>query len=150
MRRLLFTFGFVLLGCGGPAPAEESAGTPAVSGGDEAPPPAPPRAEGAIHRAELESVLEAGLGQFLGHVVTEPHLEEGRFVGHRLLELRAPFFEGVDLRPGDTLVRVNGGPIERPEQALEAFEGLRVASELTLDLLRDGEPRQLRFRIDER
>ncbi|MCZ7677262.1 MAG: hypothetical protein M5U28_00130 [Sandaracinaceae bacterium] len=40
-------------------------------------------------------------------------------------------------------------PIERPEEALAAWNALRVASELTIDLLRDGARRQLRFAIAE-
>lgn len=126
-----------------PAPA-----TPAVVA-VEAPPPEPPRRQGAIERAALEQVLAGGLGRFLQHVSTEPHLEEGRFVGFRVTRLVAPYFEGVDLREGDTLVSVNGLPIERPEQALQAWDGLRVASELTLEVLRTGEPRQLRFVIED-
>lgn len=111
-------------------------------------PEAPPAREGTIARAELEAILDAGLGRFLQRVTTEPHLEGGRFVGHRLVELRSELFRDVDLRPGDTLVRINGMPIERPEQALEAWNSLRVASELTVDVLRDGQGRQLRYAIE--
>ena len=135
-------------GCGGagvrsdvaPAPEPEEL---------RAPPAAPPARQGTIARAELDGILDAGLGRFLQRVSTEPHLENGRFVGHRITALRGALFEGVDLRPGDTLLRVNGMPIERPEQALAAWNALRVASELTLDLLRDGRERQLRFAIEE-
>jgi type II secretory pathway component PulC len=113
------------------------------------PPPRAPVSEGTIARAELDAVLDLGLGRFLQRVSTEPHLEEGHFVGHRLTALRTELFAGVDLRPGDTLLRINGMPIERPEEALAAWEALRVASELTIDFLRDGEHRQLRFTIAE-
>lgn len=141
-RRLLLTC-LLLAGCGGaPAHTENVAEVEA-----EEPPSSPPVTQGTIQREELDAILELGLGRFLQHVTTEPHLEGGRFVGHRLTELRSPLFEGVDLRPGDTLVRVNGMPVERPEEAMAVWSGLRVASELTLDLLRDGEPHQLRFQI---
>jgi type II secretory pathway component PulC len=109
----------------------------------------PPTASGTISRADLEAVLSQGLGRFLQSVSTEAHLEEGRFVGHRVTELRGTLFTGVDLAPGDTLVRVNGMPIERPEQALAAWNSLRVASELALDILRAGERRELRFPIQD-
>jgi type II secretory pathway component PulC len=115
----------------------------------EPPPVAPPASEGTIARAELDGMLDAGLGHFLQRVATEPHLDEGRFVGHRVTRLRGDLFGGVDLQPGDTLLRVNGMPIERPEHALAAWNALRVASELTIDLLREGERRQLRFAIEE-
>ena len=140
--------GALLVGCGGAAVSSAPAETAERAALDEAP-LAPPRSEGTIARAELDAVLEAGLGRFLGRVTTEAHLEGGRFVGHRLLELRSELFAGVDLQAGDTLIEVNGMPVERPEQALRAWEALRVASELTIDILRAGEPRQLRYAIEE-
>jgi len=94
-------------------------------------------------------VMAVWLGVVLGRHAPEAHLEGGRFVGHRLLELRSELFDGVDLQAGDTIVEVNGMPVERPEQALRAWEALRVASELTLDILREGEARQLRYAIED-
>lgn len=136
--------GLVLLAsaCGGaPAPPPARAAAPA--------PPTPALAEsGVIRRAVLDEVLEAGLGQFLQRVGTEPDLREGRFVGFRLLELRdEALFGGVDLSPGDTVVAVNGQGIERPEHAYTVWTGLRVASELTVLVLRGDERRELRFAI---
>lgn len=136
-----------LSGCGGSAPeAEEPRGemTPVAP---EAPAPRPPATEGTIARAELDEVLAGGFGRFLQRVTTEPHLEQGRFVGFRLTELRTDLFEGIDLQQGDTLLSINGLPIERPEEALQAWNGLRVASELTVEYLRAGERRQIRFAI---
>ena len=129
--------------------------------GAAAPPPERPRAErrvdpnppvvstpSTIQRAALDAVLGRGLGAFLSKVAVEPELAEGRFVGFRVTELHdAELFGAVDLQPGDTVVAVNGQAIERPEQAFEAWSSLRVASELTVDVLRAGQPRQLRFPI---
>jgi type II secretion system protein C len=87
-------------------------------------------------------------GAFLSKVAVEPDLVEGRFVGFRVTELRdTTLFESVDLQPGDTIVSVNGHAIERPEQAFEVWSALRVASELTVDVLRNGQPRQIRYPI---
>lgn len=144
---LLATIGLVLsiaaIGCGG-APPPRAAHA-------EAPPPQPApllAEEGVIRRASLEEVLEGGLGLFLQKVSTEPDLRAGRFVGFRLTELRDPdLFAGIDLQPGDTIVEVNGQAIERPEQAYLVWTGLRVASELTIIVLRGDERRELRFAI---
>jgi S1-C subfamily serine protease len=131
--------------CAGSSPAPES--PPPAEAAPE-PPPAP-RVQGQIDRAELEVILDAGLGRFLQGVETEPHVVDGRFVGFRLVSLwpRDPRFQGLALGPGDVVVRVNGQPIERPEQALQVWNGLRVASALFIEYLRDGEPRELRFAI---
>jgi type II secretory pathway component PulC len=133
-------------GCGAPRSAAEQT---FVEVERPEPPPAPPSTEGTIARAELDAVLAAGLGRFLQRIETEAHVDAGRFVGHRVRALSDGVFAGVDLQPGDTIVSVNGLPIERPEQAMAAWDALRVASELTIEYLRDGEARQLRFAIAE-
>lgn len=146
MRRLAPLLVLFVAACGAATPAAEHP-EPAVSTASAPEPLQPPRREGTIEREELETVLAAGLGRFLQGVMTEPHLEQGRFVGFRFTELRASFFASLDLQVGDTLVSVNGLPIERPEQAMTIWNGLRVASEITLEYLRDGERGQLRFAI---
>jgi len=147
MRRssLLLT-SLMLIACGGATPPAQEPRAEA-SAAQEPAAPHPLRREGTIDRAELDAVLAEGFGRFLQRVTTEPHLDGGRFVGFRLTELRTELFEGVDLQPGDTLLSVNGLPIERPEEALVAWNALRVASELTIEVLREGERRQLRFAI---
>jgi hypothetical protein len=134
----------LLVACGAtPAPVA-TAREPAPTA-RPAPPPARP---GAIDRDVLDEILAAGIGRFLRRVETEPHLDGGAFVGFRVLRLRSSLFEGVDLRPGDTVLGVNGLPLERPEHAMAIWSALRVASELTVELLRAGEPMQLRYAIE--
>ena len=139
--------------CGGAPPP------PAARPAEEAPPeaappevaeaPAPLVRSGQIARQDLVVVLDAGLGRFLGGVRPEPAMEDGRFVGYRLEAL----FPGdarmaaIDLEVGDVVTRVNGQPIERPEQAARIWSGLRVASELLIEYQRGGEDRELRFEI---
>ncbi|MEM9192913.1 MAG: hypothetical protein AAGF12_27305 [Myxococcota bacterium] len=105
--------------------------------------------QGEIGRSDLTVVLDAGLGRFLQGVETEPHVDGGRFVGFRVLSFypEEPRFEGLDLEPGDVIRRVNGQSIERPEQALRVWNGLRVASELLIEYQRGEEERELRFEI---
>lgn len=146
MRALRIALLVALSACGGAAPAAEPE---YVEVEHPEPPAAPPATEGTIARAELDQVLAQGIGRFLQRVETAAHLEGGRFVGHRVRALHGELFEGVDLAPGDTIVRVNGLPIERPEHAMAVWDALRVASELTIDYLREGEARQLRFAISE-
>ena len=112
-------------------------------------PPVTPETDGQIRRAELDPVLEAGLGRFLQGVETEPATQDGRFVGFRLLSLypEDERMQSTGLEPGDVITSVNGQPIERPEQALRVWNGLRVASELLIEYQRDGESRELRFEI---
>ncbi|MSP62642.1 MAG: PDZ domain-containing protein [Myxococcales bacterium] len=125
-----------------PAPSAPSAISPAR--------PAPPATPaGAIRRAELERVLALSPGAFLSHVDPVPTFHAHRFAGW---QLNAFFpgdarFAGVDLRPGDVVTRVNGKPIEQPEQFIQVWEGVRFRHELTVDIVRDRRPRTLTWTI---
>jgi len=133
--------------CGGaPPPASATAGarTP--------PPPAalPPLDDHHLARSVVRDVVSQGLGSFLQYVdvADQPVLAAGKFHGFRIAALRdSPFWQGVDLKPGDVVTGVNGFPIEHPEQAQTAFESLDVSSELRVTYERDGLPRELVFAI---
>jgi hypothetical protein len=118
------------------APAEPTALPDTVDGSD-------------IPRAALLLVLEQGVGRFLQKVSIEPHLERGRFVGWRIVELfphGSELSRGV-LLPGDTLVRVNGQSVERPEQVKNVWDSLATESQLVLQVIRAGKASEVRHRI---
>lgn len=113
----------------------------------EPPAEAPPR----LTRAELEGTVRAGLGAFLAGVTVSPALSRGRFIGWRLdraQHLGRWQRAGMDLRAGDVVTRVNGGALERPDDALAVFAALRDATSLTLEVLRDGVPLTLRLPVE--
>ena len=153
LRVLSLVVPVALASCGGtanPPPAmapttKAASGTPSASPTREAQPP------GSIRRSELRAVTAGGLGAFLQHVTLDDHavFVAGKFHGFRLISLNDPAFRGVELRAGDVITRVNGFPIEHPEDALEAFRSLDVSSEVRIDYERDGVPRELRYAVDE-
>ncbi|NOY92359.1 MAG: hypothetical protein GXP55_14290 [Deltaproteobacteria bacterium] len=150
MRSVVVTLLFGLSACAhSQAPPLESPSLEASNSGAEASAPEAPVSSGEITRAALLPVLDGGLGRFLQGVETEPELEDGRFVGFRIARLYPddPRFRAIDLGPGDTILKVNGQSVERPEQALSVWNGLRVASELWIEYSREGELRELRFAI---
>jgi type II secretory pathway component PulC len=104
-----------------------------------------------IRRSAIRRALASGLGAVLQHVSLDerPVFAGGKFHGFRVAALAGDpaWWRGVDLRPGDVITRVNGLPIEHPEEALEAFRSLEVASELRIDFDRDGAPQVLRYAI---
>jgi hypothetical protein len=102
---------------------------------------------GTIDRAGLIAIIDQGLGRFFGKLRVAPAMDGKRFVGFAVTGIE-PAWGDIGLRPGDILLRVNGQVIERPEQAMAAFESLRVASEVVVDLTREGVPATLRFRIE--
>lgn len=105
-------------------------------------------ATGTLQRADVERVVDAGLGRFLGSVVIEPSLSAGKFTGWSITGIEpADLWGGVDLRPGDVVTKINGMPIEREIQAFDAFQAVRQAPTLEISYLRQNQPRTLRFTI---
>ena len=136
-----------LSACGGAAP---TAAPVTASAPRPAHAAAPALDEHHLARSVVHDVVSQGLGSFLQHVdiADQPVLAAGKFHGFRIAALKdSPFWQGVDLKPGDVVVRVNGFPIEHPEQAQTAFDSLEVSSELRVDYERDGQPRELVYAI---
>lgn len=102
---------------------------------------------GVLDREGLVAIIDRGLGQVLARVKLRPVMKKGRFKGFRVESVTAAW-HACGVRVDDVLVSLNGLPIERPEQALAAFESLRVASEVSLQVLRAGAPMALRYRIE--
>jgi hypothetical protein len=102
---------------------------------------------GVIDRAGLVTIIEQGLGRVLARLKLSPAMERGKFQGFRVNGIDAAWAH-AGIQANDVVLRLNGQAVERPEQAQAAFESLRVASELALELLRDGQKVALRYRIE--
>lgn len=148
----IFSLGFALSAsaCGGsPAAPPE---TPLIAIEEERAlaeaPPSLPEVPTTLERAEVDRVVDAGLGRFLQSVSVEASLVDGRFQGFRIVELRpSDAWRGVDLKVGDVVTRVNDMPIERPQEAYDAFVSLKKANALVVSYLRSGKPRELTLPI---
>lgn len=77
-----------------------------------------------------------------------PSFEKGRANGFKVLGIRPnSLYHKVGLRSGDVVVRINGLPIASADQALAAYDKLRGAKTLRLEIRRQGRPRHLTYRI---
>lgn len=120
-----------LLACGAPKEAED----PHLAGHE--PTAASPPPSIAVERTELQRIVDAGLQPLLARAELEPVLRGDAFVGFRVVH-----FEGdlrrVGLQEGDVLLGVGGQPIRTPDEAQRAFESLRSAKSIVLDVERGG------------
>lgn len=136
-------------GCGRPSesqapPQSASIEQPAQSSGSSA---TTAQASSAtptqLTRALIEQTVSEGLGAFLSRVEVTPVVNGRRFVGFRLEsaeDLASWRAAGADLRVGDVVQQINGQTIERPEQALWAFEQLRIARGIEVVGVRGSAP----------
>ena len=125
------------------APAAQSSGSQSVASSAAAPSEGPRSARTGLTRALVEETVAQGLGVFLSRVTVAPVVEGRRFIGFRLEaaeDLEAWNAAGADLRVGDVIQRINGQPIERPEQAMWAFDQLRIAQGVEVVGLRGAAP----------
>jgi type II secretory pathway component PulC len=140
-------------GCGGgsvpPAePTRESKAPVVTTAGSVGAPAQGPVTK--LSRASVKATIAQGLGVILQHVEFDEHpvFVEGKFHGHRIALLKNGLV-GQGLKIGDVITSVNHMPIERPEQAYEAFKSLERARELRITYERDGEPHELVLPIED-
>ncbi|MCL2723412.1 MAG: hypothetical protein FWD69_03155 [Polyangiaceae bacterium] len=132
----------VVTGCGGADKAETKtpASAPSAPSGKTATPSIPGTTEKItrLERSKVREAIDRGLGVLLQNVSVEdwPVMRDGKFYGFRVRALNPEWV--VDLKPGDVLLRVNGMPIEHPEDADRALRSLDRAPSLRIDYERDG------------
>jgi hypothetical protein len=112
-------------------------------------PPAPVVPPGHLARTEVDRVLVTqGPPWVLRRVMTEEVLRsDGKFTGWRMAGLPEEW-KDIDLKPGDVVTRVNGLPLETPDDAWEAWKSVAKFPELKVTLTRDGTTRTLVLPID--
>ncbi len=111
-------------------PAQEASATPVVVG--------------PLHRAEVVATVDRGLGSILSRSEVAPVIREGSFVGFAVVRFdEATDLARVGLEPGDVLTAVGGKPIRTPDEAQLAFEGLRSAPSVVIDVERAGSKKTL-------
>jgi S1-C subfamily serine protease len=104
---------------------------------------------GALKRAALVRLLDAGLPRWLQGVEGDRALANHRFQGWLVKSLHPddPCYRDLDLRAGDVVQKVNGKSIEKPEQAFDVAESLRTAPALVVDFLRNGKAQRMSIAI---
>ena len=132
--------------CVAHAPPTAPASLPGPAAQAPARPVVPP---GHLARVEVDQFLVTrNLGWLARAVMTEEVMRaDGKFAGWRLVGLPEDWRD-IDLKPGDVVTRVNGLPIETPEQAFDAWKSVASTPELKISLMRDGAARQLVLPID--
>ena len=72
--------------------------------------------ENTMTRTAFQAAHSKGPQRFIATVRVDPVMEQGRFVGYRLVGVAAdsPMASSQNIRPGDIIVSVNKESLERP------------------------------------
>jgi general secretion pathway protein C len=96
----------------------------------------------AIRRKTIDRAM-ANLNKLVTQARVRPHAK-GLIIDH--IKPRS-LFRRLGLRNGDILVGIEGQPIRTVDEALVFYDRLQNADRLSVDLLRRGRVREMRFRI---
>jgi len=142
-------FGFLplaLMACGGAAASSDPPATGSKTESRAEPsdpfPAGPIKAPDKLERSALATILPTGLPWLLRRVWPEEVFREGKFAGWRVVAIPEEW-TGLDIKPDDIVTRVNGKPVETPEQMWDAWTSLATAPELRISYERGGESREL-------
>lgn len=101
-----------------------------------------------VDRGMVDSA-RANMGALLQSARMIPHMENGQTNGFRLVGMqRGSLLEQLGLRLGDILVEINQVRLDSPEKALQIFQQVREANNISLGLIRNGQPQTFEYSLD--
>lgn len=99
-----------------------------------------------IDQTEVDNALQ-NLDQLYTEIRAVPNFADGKVSGMKILSVKNDsLFAKLGLKRGDILQRINGLELD-VKQGFQIFSQLRDAKELTLDLIRHGQPQTLEYEI---
>jgi general secretion pathway protein C len=88
------------------------------------------------------------LAQTLTEIRAIPNIQNGKSNGFALSEIEpGSVFDEMGLEEGDILHSINGQPMTDPAMAMQMMSQLRNASQISIQVLRDGHPTTLTYQI---
>ena len=78
-----------------------------------------------------------------------PQVKNGQTIGFKLIEMeKGSLLEQIGLKVGDLIVEVNQVKLNSPEKALQIFQQVREANNITLGLIRNGKPETFEYSFE--
>lgn len=92
-------------------------------------------------RANLTSLLQSAR--------MVPQVKNGRTIGFKMVEMeKGSLLEKIGLKVGDLVVEINQVQLDSPEKALQVFQQVREANNITLGLIRNGQPKTFEYSFE--
>lgn len=100
-----------------------------------------------VDRSEMESSLE-NINDLLSKVRIRPHFSNGKPNGLSVVHVEeGSIFSSLGLERGDIVKGVNGKNISGPDDLIELYNNLKEGSNVSLEMLRNGESKTLTYRF---
>lgn len=101
-----------------------------------------------ISKAVAENA-RANLNSLLQSARMIPQVENGQTVGFKLVEMqKGSLLELIGLHVGDLIVEINQVKLNSPEKALQIFQQVREANNISVGLMRNGQPETFEYSFE--
>jgi general secretion pathway protein C len=92
--------------------------------------------------------MVGNINQFMTQARIKPHFVTGRPGGFSISEIvPGGLFEKIGLRNQDVIKKVNGQPVNKPEEIFQAYSQLIRDSNIELEIERNHQSEVLRYEI---
>lgn len=101
-----------------------------------------------LPREEVDKA-RAGMNELLRQARMEPNIVDGRTEGFvvRMIQPRS-LLANLGIQRGDVVMQVNGVDLDSPEKALQIFQQLREAKNITVSLTRGGNRLNFQYEVN--
>jgi len=98
---------------------------------------------------EYKQTLKTDPQKLMGLVRTQPYREKGKLVGYKIRPGKdRKLLRKFGLRSGDVVTAVNGVLLDSPIKGLEIMKKLTTASQVSIDIKRNGIKQSLSFQVE--
>jgi len=100
-----------------------------------------------VNRKDIQSSLK-DINKLMSEVRIRPHFKDGQSDGLSVSRIKGgSIFSKLGLRNGDIVQKINGEPINSPDEVLALYEKLKSGSRVSLEVTRKGEPKTMNYRF---
>ncbi len=100
-----------------------------------------------VSRKDIQNSLK-DINKLMSQVRIRPHFKDGKSDGLSVSRIKGgSIFSKLGLRNGDIVQKINGEPINSPDEVLVLYEKLKSGSRVSLEVTRKGEPKTMNYRF---
>ena len=100
-----------------------------------------------VNRKDIQNSLK-DINKLMSEVRIRPHFKDGQSDGLSVSRIKGgSIFSKLGLRNGDIVQKINGEPINSPDEVLALYEKLKSGSRVSLEVTRKGEPKTMNYRF---
>ncbi len=100
-----------------------------------------------VSRKDIQNSLK-DINKLMSQVRIRPHFKDGKSDGLSISRIKGgSIFSKLGLRNGDIVQKINGEPINSPDEVLVLYEKLKSGSRVSLEVTRKGEPKTMNYRF---